>query len=102
MINLVMFHTREELAELTGLSMDDHCSAMWEAGFNLDDWDVGFASDVPMTVPIPPEDREEWEDDDAEEATEEASFLVRAMENYCIGYNHVEYGGKHYYTVHHV
>jgi hypothetical protein len=23
------------------------------------------------------------------------------MENYCVGYHHVEYGGWHWYTVHH-
>ena len=45
MTNLVMFNTVEDLAKLTGLSTDNHNQALWDAGFDLDDWDVGFQTD---------------------------------------------------------
>lgn len=44
MINLQMFTTEEDLMKLTGLSRDE----LWENDFDLDDWDVGFVSDVPL------------------------------------------------------
>lgn len=50
MINLVMFNTVEDLAELTGLSTDNHNQALWDAGFDLDDWDIGFQTDEPLDV----------------------------------------------------
>ena len=31
----------------------------------------------------------------------EAWWLACQMDNYCVGYNEVEYNGKWYYTVHH-
>lgn len=37
---VTFFHTEEQLTALTGLSHD----ALWEAGFNLDDWDFGFVT----------------------------------------------------------
>ena len=48
MINLVMFNTVEDLATLTGLSTDNHNQALWDAGFDLDDWDIGFQTDDPL------------------------------------------------------
>ena len=48
MINLVMFNTVEDLAKLTGLSTDNHNQALWDAGFNLDDWDIGFQTGEPL------------------------------------------------------
>lgn len=50
MINLVMFNTVEDLAKLTGLSTDNHNQALWDAGFDLDDWDIGFQTDGPLDV----------------------------------------------------
>lgn len=50
MIDLVMFNTVEDLAKLTGLSTDNHNQALWDAGFDLDDWDLGFQTDEPSDV----------------------------------------------------
>ena len=68
----------------------------WDAGFNLDDWDICIESDTRLLK------RESdgygcWWD----EPVDEAYWLVRQMENYCCGYTEVEYNGKWYYTVHH-
>lgn len=42
MKTVTFFETREDLRELTGLSGDNHDEALWDAGFDLDDWDFGF------------------------------------------------------------
>lgn len=116
MINLQMFTTEEDLMKLTGLSRDE----LWDNGFDLDDWDVGFVSDVPLTTivydddyddddeyeePIDDDDYDDDDDDlgdyDYEEPVDDAYWLVRQMENYCIGYAHIEFKGRHYYMVHH-
>ena len=52
-------------------------------------------SDERLTVKVE-ENGDVWE-----EPRDEAYWLVRQMENYCVGYNEVEYNGKWYYTVHH-
>lgn len=44
MLNLVVFETEEELCELTGLTEDE----LWQKGFNLDDWEIGFQSEVKL------------------------------------------------------
>lgn len=46
MKTVTFFETREELRDLTSLPADDHDSALWDAGFDLDDWDFGFVSDT--------------------------------------------------------
>lgn len=83
MIELKMLTKREDLRKITGLPSDNHDEALWDAGFNLDDWDVCFVSDVPL------------EDED------DAWWLLIKMECHCVGYEHVEFGGKHYYIVYH-
>lgn len=45
MIELKMFNTEKELSILTGLDHEE----LWDAGFNLDDWDVGFQTDIELT-----------------------------------------------------
>lgn len=50
MTNVVMFNTVEDLAKLTGLSTDNHNQALWDAGFDLDDWDIGFQTDEPLEI----------------------------------------------------
>lgn len=92
MINLVMFDTEKDLMKLTGLSHD----GLWDAGFDLDDWDVGFMSEKPLTRQCKDSDGEMYYT-----AVSGADWLVMRMESYCVGYNHVEYKGRHYYTVHH-
>lgn len=44
MVNLVVFETEEELCELIGLTEDE----LWQKGFNLDDWEIGFQSEVKL------------------------------------------------------
>lgn len=44
MVNLIAFDTEKELCELTGLTE----SQLWEKGFILDDWDIGFHSDIKL------------------------------------------------------
>jgi hypothetical protein len=94
MVNMVMFTTEEELEELTGLNRDE----LWDAGFNLDDWDCGFACDkvlhdVEGTDPETGEITADWH--------KEGYWLISRMENYCVGARHVEYKGKHYYMTYH-
>lgn len=56
----------------------DNDEALWNAGFNLDDLGICI------------------------ECIESDTRVVdEIMENYCVGYNEVEYNGKWYYTVHH-
>lgn len=88
MISLKMTSKREDINEWTGLTDDE----LWEAGFDLDDWDVCFESDVRLVGDI----EEGWS-----EPKNDAWWLVRTMDNYCVGYKEVEYNGKWYYTVHH-
>lgn len=98
MINLVMFNTEKELIELTGLSHEE----LWDNGFDLDDWDVGFLSDIPLTVIETYEYGEHGEKfDENEEPVNGAAWLVHQMESYCVGYSHIEFGGKYYYMVYH-
>ena len=95
MINLRMTDNREDLRAWTGLPADNHDEALWEAGFNLDDWDVCFESDTRLC--------EEYTEDDSTwtEPKSEAWWLVTNMDSYCVGYDEVEYNGKWYYMVHH-
>lgn len=88
MKTITFFETRKELAELTGLSMENHCSAMWDAGFNLDDWDWGFVSDVKWN---------EW----GKHTSAYEWWLLMKMGDYCVGYEHTEYNGRHYYLLYH-
>ena len=89
MKQVTFFETREELAELTGLSMDNHCEAFWNVGFDLDDWDFGFQSDT------------EWNEDWNDEHPYYEFWLLMKMDCCCVGYKHVEYNEKHYYMVYH-
>lgn len=86
---IIFFDTREELAELTGLSMENHCSAIWDAGFNLDDWDFGFVSE------------KEWLPYSDKKQPYYVEWLLRRMEQHCVGYEHIKYNGKHCYMAYH-
>lgn len=82
------FETREELRELTGVS---DIGALWDAGFDLDDWDFGFVSDT------------EWSEDGWFTAGGSyfEHWLLDRMRNHCVGYKHTEYKGRHYYLLYH-
>ena len=92
MINLKMLTSLEDLEKITELPSE----VLWGKGFALDDWDVCFVSDVALTFPQYDEDCCEFE-----KPIDEAWWLVRRMEDWCVGYDHVEYDGKHYYMVYH-
>lgn len=96
MINLRITDNREDIRAWTGLPEDNHDEALWEAGFNLDDWDICIESDERLIKEDDPGTGERWI-----EPVSEAWWLVLQMDNYCVGYNEVEYNGKWYYTVHH-
>ena len=86
---VTFFDTREELRELTGLPGDNHDEALWDAGFNLDDWDFGFVCD------------EEWNEDWSDEHAYFETWMLSRMSSYCVGYEHVEHNGRHYYLAYH-
>ena len=81
MKTITFFSNESELSELTGLNHEQ----LWDAGFDLDDWDFGFVSDTEFN----------WYD------TSYEFFMISKMESYCVGYRYVEYNGKHYYMVYH-
>ena len=86
MTTITIFHTTAELMQLTGIS--DY-RELWNADFNLDDWDFGFVTD------------HEWDSDwGSDHPYYEYWFLTR-MDNYCAGYEHTEYNGRHYYMLYH-
>lgn len=91
MKTVTFFETREELRELTGLPGDNYDEALWDAGFDLDDWDFGFVSDTEWS------DRWGWGDG----SSYMEWWLLLQMENHCVGYQHTEYNGRHYYIAYH-
>ena len=88
MITLRITDNREDIRRWTGLPSDNYDKALWDAGFDLDDWDICIESDVRLV-------------DDYGNSQTDAWWLVNQMDGYCCGYNEVEYNGKWYYTVHH-
>lgn len=93
MIKLRITDNREDIRKWTGLSDDK----LWNVGFDLDDWDICFESDTRLVERVDSdEDGDRWV-----EPVDEAWWLVHRMEEYCCGFNEVEYNSKWYYTVHH-
>ena len=113
MLNLVVFETEEELCELTGLTEEE----LWQKGFNLDDWEIGFQSEVKLHKTPTKKDIENGYrknelialfDFSCTVSTKSsclfdlpAHWLMNQMNSYCVGANYVFLDGKHYYTVHH-
>ena len=99
MVNLVAFDTEKELCELTGLTETE----LWEKGFNLDDWDIGFRSDIKLhRTPTADDIKGGYEEDElVDDYDLPAHWLMMQMNNFCVGANYVFLNGKHYYTVHH-
>ena len=90
MKTVTFFETREDLRSLTGLPADNHDKALWDAGFNLDDWDFGFVGN------------EEWSDRWGWGTGSYMEYwLLSRMENHCVGYEHIEFNGRHYYMLYH-
>lgn len=82
---ITFFSTEIELQGLTGLTHDE----LWDVGFNLDDWDWGFVSDV------------EWKDYCDNTHPYYESWILGRMNSYCCGYEHVEFDGRHFYMLYH-
>ena len=96
MINMKMFSSVEDLSKLTGLPTDNGNKALWDAGFDLDDWDVGFQCDKPL-VNATGEGEDTW----CEPASDECHWLVYVMDIYCCVFREYEYDSKYYYMVYH-
>lgn len=96
MISLRITDNQEDIRQWTGLPSDNHDEALWDAGFNLDDWDICIESDKRLIQEVESEKGDKWT-----EPVSEAWWIVNQMESWCCGYNEVEYNGKWYYTVHH-
>lgn len=96
MINLRITDNREDIRKWTGLPGDNCDEALWNAGFDLDDWDICIESETRLFQEVNSAGGDSWM-----EPVSEAYWLVSQMENYCCGYNECEYNGKWYYTVHH-
>ena len=86
---VTFFSTEEDLQALTGLTHDQ----LWDADFNLDDWDFGFVSDTEWSEP------NLWFSD--REHPYYQYWLLTRMEQHCVGYEHTAYGGRHYYMSYH-
>lgn len=96
--SITFFHTEEDLEHMTGLSRSD----LWNHGFNLDDMDWGIMSPEPLVEYYPDEDGYELIDNihyNRDKPYEHQ--LLEWMDNYCVGFCHTEFKGKHYYTLHH-
>lgn len=85
---VTFFHTEEQLSALTGLSHD----ALWEAGFNLDDWDFGF-----VTVQEWPDPESMWGGDHHYYQW----YILNLLSCNCCAVEHVEWQGRHYYMRYH-
>lgn len=96
MISMRITDNRKDIRKWTGLPADNYDAALWNVGFDLDDWDMCIESDTRLVQETNDEDGNKWL-----EPISEAWWLISQMENYCCGYNEVEYNGKWYYTVHH-
>lgn len=102
MKDIKVFSTVEEVYEILGKKApakyweDPFYDELWNAGFNFDDWDIGFCSKEPFTHIEHEKGYEDWVEWDSD-----VDWLGQQMESYCVGYHHVEYGGYHWYTVHH-
>ena len=94
MVNLIMTGKEEDLEKLTGLDRD----GLWNAGFNLDDWDVCFVSDIPLhSETLRKQTRSDWTVDVWEEETcelgcdyehyDDVHWLFWQMDSYCVGFN---------------
>jgi hypothetical protein len=86
MTTVTFFANVNELSQITGLT----AGALWSNGFNLDDMDFGFVSDT------------EWLGGwFLTGSPYYQNWLLTRMDDYCAGYQHVEYKNKHYYMLYH-
>lgn len=124
MKTIIAFSTVKDIFEILGWEypsegsyrMDPEAEklydSLWENGFNLDDWDGGFACKEPLCRWTNSRDEECEEPDGCGNFSDcddgvypvwdpAVEWLGSQMENYCVGYNHCYFQGYHWYTVHH-
>ena len=94
-IDVKMFTTATELLRLTGLPDRE---ALWHAGFDMDDWDVGFR--LPIVIHLEETDSE-GEVHIEPDYNSPYYWLMSRICGHCAGASHTEYGGYHYYMSHH-
>ena len=96
--NLTLFSTIADLEHLTGLSYE----GLWEAGFDLDDFDFGLSSDVPLHTY---ERADDWPDSDpgiiAGTGDMAADWIVSSMTHHRGEPLITEYDGRYWYLLHH-
>lgn len=92
-LQAIIFDDEKDLQELTGLNHDQ----LWDAGFDLDDWDFGIVTDEIMGVPFEGVSRKPvnivyYKDLPA---------CIQWMFDSCFCARNVEYNGKHYTMAYH-
>lgn len=92
MLNLVVFETEEELCELTGLTEHE----LWQKGFNLDDWEIGFQSEVKLhKTPTKKDIANGYRENELIALFDlPAHWLMSQMNAYCVGANYVFWTGN--------
>lgn len=105
----ITFFEARNINEITGLNDDE----LWAAGFELDDFDFGFVSDIELDKSYVRSytrmDYEAWEEitetytvrEENPELPYFATWLILRASEYCVGYQYNEYDGKHWYLLHH-
>lgn len=107
MLTIIPFSSKEEIFDILGWEHPDLgdpkyielIHKLWDVGFNLDDWDQGFACSEKLHEDMVTEEEGEkfyyvkWKPC--------VYWLGMQMENYCVGYHYCEFEGIHWYTVHH-
>lgn len=88
MVNIIWFETLDELKHLTGLTSDE----LWDAGFNLDDWDFGVCSNDKLDINAY----------DYNKFKCGYYYLIGALTEYGMrAPKHTEHNGLHYYMSYH-
>lgn len=94
MVKLIAFETEDDLQKLTGLNHNE----LWEHDFDLDDWDIGFQSEIRLHNVSEESNSLRCDEFDWDSP---CYWLLRQMSNYCTGMKYTEYKNKHYYMVYH-
>lgn len=90
------FDQETDLQQLTGLTHEQ----LGEQGFDLDDWDWGFAAEEDYVEEYP----DEFGGTSFQIKYDIPSYIysiLSYMENYCCGFRRVKYDNKFYYLLYH-
>jgi hypothetical protein len=88
---------------LTGLSGENYDKALWDAGFDLDDWDFGLVSPVPLHEMVQSEDDNGMPTEvmQGKDSPCYMLWIMSGLENFGVQCDYVRYKGWHYYLRHH-